>query len=219
MRKYGGLSSRTPFSKEIGIRLLIGLLFHMAGLNDLSLAPLVSLSADHYIRVWTWLSGNRKQSNSEVRQMGFFRFCRSCMQTERISILDLNKSPELHHQVQSCDGPVTVIGPLWIGQLFDEGTLCRMRSLLSHHDSLDKRVWKLLDAMIEECQLTDRPYIDLHALCDAYRLVPPPIHDVRQILGETGYRVAGTHFSSTSIRTDAAVRDVVGAIRHARGGS
>jgi tRNA (guanine26-N2/guanine27-N2)-dimethyltransferase len=69
--------------------------------------------------------------------------------------------------------------------------------------------------LTEEQGMTDYPYIDLHSLCDLHNLSAPKNRDVVNGLREIGYRVTRTHFSPTSIRTDASpdvVADVVRSI-------
>jgi len=216
-RKYGGLSVRSPFCKEAAVRLLIGLALRVAGMNDLSVQPLASLAHNHYIRVWLWIHEDRGKANRDANRMGVLRFCPTCMQTDVVTVRKFADIPSLQHQTEKCSGRVSCSGPLWIGGLYDEHTLTSAISALSHYDYLSNELWDLVGTMNEEQHLTDRPYVDLHSLCDAYRLVPPRTRDLMNALSQLGHRVTKTHFSPTAIRTDASVHELVSVMKQMKG--
>jgi tRNA (guanine26-N2/guanine27-N2)-dimethyltransferase len=62
--------------------------------------------------------------------------------------------------------------------------------------------------MRDEVELVNKPYIDLHALCDLHNSIPPKLTDVMANLVEKGFQVSRTHFRPTAIRTTALVSDV-----------
>ncbi len=216
-RKYGGLSVRSPFCKEAAVRLVIGLAFRVAGMNDLSVQPLASLSHNHYVRVWLWIREDRGRANRDANKIGVLRFCPMCMQVDAVTVRELADMPSLQHQTEKCSGRVSYIGPLWIGGLYDEGTLTSAMSALPHYEYLNNELWDLVGTMNEEQHLTDRPYVDLHSLCGAYRLMPPRTRDLMNALTQLGHRVTKTHFSPTAIRTDASVRDLVTVMKQMKG--
>jgi tRNA (guanine26-N2/guanine27-N2)-dimethyltransferase len=89
LRKYGGSSIRAPFSHEIAVRLLVGLTYSVAGMNDYSISPLAALSTDHYIRVWFGVKADRITSNRQADSMGFMRYCPNCMHLYDSEFLNL----------------------------------------------------------------------------------------------------------------------------------
>lgn len=216
-RKYGGLSVRSPFCKEAAVRLVIGLAFRVAGMNNLSVQPLASLAHNHYVRVWLWIREDRRGANHDMSNMGVLRFCPTCMQVDTVALRKLADMPSLQHQTDNCSGRVSCTGPLWIGGLYDEDTLTSAMSALSHYDYLSNELWDLVGTMNEEQHLADRPYIDLHSVCDAYRLIPPRTRDLMTALSQMGHRVTKTHFSPTAIRTDASVHELVSVMKQMKG--
>jgi tRNA (guanine26-N2/guanine27-N2)-dimethyltransferase len=208
LRIYGGLSIKAPFSHEIAVRLLIGLSYRIAGMNDASIDPLAVLSADHYIRVWLRVNASCDSANRSANDIGFVRYCSSCMHTDMVSLRD-SLEHVFQHVGEKCQGRVMSAGPLWIGPLFDTKFLeIAEKRYLDYESVFQNRVSKLLAKMIDEAELVNNPYTDLHALCDLHNLVPPKLTDVMDGLIEKGFQVSRTHFRPTAIRTSALVSDV-----------
>jgi tRNA (guanine26-N2/guanine27-N2)-dimethyltransferase len=207
-RIYGGLSIKTPFSHELAVRLLIGLSYHIAGINDFSVEPLAVLSADHYIRTWLKVNASCEKANRNASNMGFVHYCPDCMHAD---VVPLRESLEhvFQHQISKCQGKILSAGPLWIGSLFDTKFIkTATKEYLNYEKVFHNRVFKLLRMMKEETELMTKPYIDLHALCDLHNFIPPKMNDVIDKLVEKGFRVSRTHFRPTAIRTTALVNDV-----------
>ncbi|MEM2142044.1 MAG: hypothetical protein QXS20_02010 [Candidatus Thorarchaeota archaeon] len=217
LRKYGGLSIRAPFSKEIAIRLLFSLLFHAAGMADMSIRPLVSLSDAHYVRIWAWVSRSCVEANTSSKEIGILRYCDKCMSVEKIPLSSLgNHSPE-HRDGCSHSHP-RIAGPIWLGRLWNRDLIENILTLMGRHESIVSDVQPLVKLLLEEEELSDMPYVDIHSVCDTYGLVPPPMTKVINALRDLGYRVSRTHFSATSLRTDAEIGDLVRLIEHLNGG-
>jgi tRNA (guanine26-N2/guanine27-N2)-dimethyltransferase len=210
LRRYGGFSARTPFTHEIAIRLLNGFIYSVAGSNDCSMEPLVVLSTDHYIRTWVRIEANRTESNRQAGELGIIRYCLGCMHSDILPLSPKVQSVDFDHKMEGCTGPIRMAGPLWIGDLFKESYLNDTIKILEsgdtedyHHKALD-----VLEKMVEESVLTNRPYIDIHALCDLHNLAPPKNQIIIDELKEQGFAVTRTHFKPTAIRTDATVEEV-----------
>ncbi len=207
-RKYGGRSMRSPFTHETAVRLLMGLAFVTAGMNDCSIEPLAVLSTDHYVRVWLDLKASRSIANAQSKMMGFVRYCPSCFNIDVVPLPEMERAPPFEH-IGDCSGRVKMAGPLWIGPLFDREFLATAKKVETQGGQYQKRTRAMLNLMIQEQDLTERPYIDLHALCDTYGLTPPRRQDIMDVLSEKGFSVSRTHFRPTAIRTDAPVETIL----------
>jgi tRNA (guanine26-N2/guanine27-N2)-dimethyltransferase len=214
LRRYGGFSTRAPFTHEIAIRLLNGLIYNIAGLNDCSMEPLVVLSTDHYIRTWVRIETNRTEANRQTSQLGSIHYCLGCMHTESIPVSRNFKPEKFEHKVEGCAGPVKVAGPLWNGSLFSDQLLKDTFRIFEKekHGVYHRRVPETLEKMIEESEYTDYPFIDIHALCDLHGLAPPKNKEVMEHLRNRGFGVSRTHFKSTAIRTTASVKEMASSI-------
>ena len=219
LRIYGGLSIKAPFSHELAVRLLIGLSYRTAGMNDIAIEPLAVLSVDHYIRVWLKIDASCDDANRSADNMGFVRYCPGCMHVDMVS---LHKSLEhvFQHQMPNCTGKIVLAGPLWIGTLYDKEFLETAQKYYPEHEGLfQKKALKLLRNMLSEAEIIDTPYIDLHALCDLHNFILPKTTDVMDSLVEKGFKVSRTHFRPTAIRTTALVSDVKDVISELGGAS
>jgi len=214
LRRYGGFSTRAPFTHEIAIRLLNGLIYNIAGLNDCSMEPLVVLSTDHYVRTWVKIEANRTEANLQTSQLGAIHYCIGCMHTESIPVSRTFKAENFDHKKEGCTGPIKIAGPLWNGSLFSDEFLKDTFRIFEkeNRDIYHRRVPEILEKMIEELEYTDYPFIDIHALCDLHGLTPPKNQEVMEHLRERGFGVARTHFKSTAIRTNASVKEMASSI-------
>jgi tRNA (guanine26-N2/guanine27-N2)-dimethyltransferase len=210
LRRYGGFSVRAPFTHEIAVRLLNGFIYNVAGSNDHSMEPLAVLSTDHYVRTWVRIEANRTESNRQVSDLGVIRYCTGCMHSDVLPLSTRGKNVDFDHKMKNCAGLIYVAGPLWIGNLFKDQQLTEAIHILGKEDSqiYHRRVPEILDKMLDESVLTDRPYIDIHALCDLHNQVPPKNQVIIDRLREQGFEVSRTHFKPTAIRTTASVDEI-----------
>ncbi|MFW9809239.1 MAG: tRNA (guanine(10)-N(2))-dimethyltransferase [Candidatus Thorarchaeota archaeon] len=214
LRRYGGFSIRAPYTHEIAIRLLNGLIYRIAGLNECSMDPLMVLSTDHYIRTWVRIEANRIKANRQTSQLGTIHYCLGCMHSENIPISRTFKVEEFNHKIDDCAGPVKVAGPLWNGRLFKRDFVIDTFRIFEKENcnQFHRRVSETLEKMIEEAKLTDHPFIDIHALCDLHGFAPPKNQEIMEHLKDRGFEVSRTHFKSTAIRTTASVKEMTSSI-------
>jgi tRNA (guanine26-N2/guanine27-N2)-dimethyltransferase len=218
LRKYGGLSIRTPFSHELAVRLAIGHTFTVAGANDYSIAPLAVLSTDHYIRIWLQVKADRNEANSKADDMGLVMYCPECMHAEVIPLRSRQEYGKIEHQKEGCSGKLGTAGPLWIGRLYDTNILSAAERIMPEMDDVfEKRVMRMLKMMVGESALDTHPFIDIHALCDLHALVPPKLTRIISAIRESGNLAERTHFRPTSIRTDVKVGEVTDIIAELTG--
>lgn len=210
LRRYGGFSTRTPYTHEIAVRLLNGFIYNVAGACDCSIKPLAVLSTDHYVRTWVKIEANRTEANLQAREIGTILYCTGCMHSEIRALSMKVEDSSFEHQKDGCTGPIRVAGPLWIGELFSTEYLM---DTIKAHENVDRetyhrRVPDMLEKMMGESALTNRPYIDIHSLCDLYNLTPPKNQIIIDGLKEQGFEVTRTHFKPTAIRTTAPVSEI-----------
>lgn len=215
LRKYGGYSIRAPFTHELAVRLLYGMIYHAAGKQDYGIEPVASLSTDHYVRIWTKLHESRSASNRQSREIGLVSFCPVCMQYHVQPLREKGGTVEFEHAVEGCNGSIRTAGPLWLGTIYDSSLLEQASTIIEQrNEDFDSQTPKLVSVMLEEEALMHIPYIDIHTLCDAYSLTPPATDDIRRMLKEAGYASTKTHFTPTAIRTDVPVAKMVEIIKN-----
>ncbi len=204
LRKYGGLSMRTPVTHEIALRLLVHRVYHVAGMNDFSVRLLASLSTDHYVRIWMSVRREKHVANRQTRDIGVVLYCPGCQAVQVRSIQDLARQDTFEHETPECRQEARIAGPLWTGPLFDRHFMqSAEKAMTKGAFEFTRRTHRLFDRMLAECQHTQYPFYDVHVLCDMRGLSPPAIEDVVTALVEQGYLAARTHIRPTGIRTNA----------------
>jgi tRNA (guanine26-N2/guanine27-N2)-dimethyltransferase len=132
------------------------------------------------------------------------------MHSDRFSLKATLANPEFEHKIKDCKGVPVFAGPLWLGNLYDKKFLAKTKiALESLHADLHKKLPAKLSTMIDESDVQDYMYTDLHALCDLHGLSPPKSTSVIERLVNDGYKAVRTSFRPTAIRTDAPVNEIV----------
>ncbi len=210
LRRYGGFSARTPYTHEVAVRLLNGFIYNVAGACDCSMEPFAVLSTDHYVRTWVKIEANRTEANLQADEIGTILYCTGCMHSEVKALSTKVGDSSFEHKMEGCTGSIRIAGPLWIGKLFRKEFLNDTIEARTENDggTYHRRVPDILEKMLGESTLTNRPFIDIHSLCDLYNLTPPKNQIIIDELIEQGFEVARTHFKSTAIRTTAPVSEI-----------
>lgn len=197
-RKYGGRPLRTEYCHEVAVRLCFHALVTTAAKYDITIAPLLSYSIDHYVRIYARLQKGALKTDRALEQLGYIVHCFECDYRNITSNL-LTHSPIC----PACKTPLEFAGPLWLGPLFDR-PFCQR--LVTHNEQLQlgtkKRIGSLLDLILGEI---DGPptYHNIHRLCKYYHLSAVPTASLLTELQARKYFATRTHFSRVAIRTDA----------------
>lgn len=172
-RKYWAKPLRDETMHEFGLRILIRKIQLIGAQHEKALIPLVSFAHDHYMKVFFKVIKNKTKVDEVLKKHDFY--------------VKNNK----------------VYGPIWLGRLCDKSFLETM--FFKAKDLLvGERTLKLLNLLIQENQEEFFLLFDVHKLSSELNLDSVPKHE--KIMGELislGFGVSKTHFSKTSIKTDA----------------
>ncbi len=203
-RKYWVSIAKTPESKEIGLRVLLGYIARAAASSDKAVRPVLSYYADHYYRVYMLVSrGARKADNMLERHVGNAVYC----QQARKTVLG-DECPS--------DEKGTIIGPVWTGPLSDGEFISALLNALEGYEYLEtrERTRKLLQLLYEEASVCDSCiFYRLDALASVHTPRIPKISAVIDNLRGMGYRASRTHFHPMGLRTNAPYEAVVSVLR------
>lgn len=181
---------------EIASRVLITGIQHVGLTQGQSLIPIVTLYHRHFVRCF--LIRNRGV-DGVLDHTGFIYLCKNC-QTRYYSHLG-----EKSFNCPNCgDFDVIKIGPLYLGSIQQPKYLSSMLQD-EHLKKLgnEKRLRKLLHLMIEESSIEIPWTFDLPNLAKKCGVPVPPTVEIIRILQEMDYKCYRTHFSGTSLKTDA----------------
>jgi tRNA (guanine26-N2/guanine27-N2)-dimethyltransferase len=202
-RRYGASIYPTDYGHELAIRVLIQKIIRVAAAHELASYPIFCYYADHYVRVNLTLKRGKENINSLLDQIGYVEHCHEC--GYRKSLLHLNEFSKL---CPICRRELKLIGPVWLGPLFDE-TYCRnMLGLVATVPLREEnRIRKFLSLTLEEVN-SPALFYSLSSICDRLNIPQKGLLGVVDDLRKLGYRASRTHIKGDAVKTDAPINVV-----------
>lgn len=197
-RNYGVSVYPTPYAHEVALRILIYAIIRAAALHSIAVSPLFCFYADHYIRIHLALSAKKGDILQSFNQLGRVLHCPQCMHRTIITTLY-----ELYRFCPICNSKLQIIGPLWLGHLFEKKFCQKMSIELSSTSLINKRrVIKMLDLAIEESNAPPFFY-SLNILCDRLNIPQPKCSSIIEKLLEQGFSATRSHIHGNGVKTNA----------------
>ncbi len=122
MRKYGSLSLKTPYSNEIGIRILIKKVEEVANSFNFSVKPLFFDFNGNFLRLYFLVERINNGHN-----LGFIYQCSKCP----------NRSTEKSLKCGYCGSKMVKAGGLWLDPMFDKLFVRNMYRTAMHESGVD----------------------------------------------------------------------------------
>ncbi|NEO98180.1 MAG: tRNA (guanine-N1)-methyltransferase [Symploca sp. SIO2E9] len=202
LRCYAAYARVHPAAHEQGLRLLIGSAQQQAATKGLGIEPVFSLYAGQTYRVMLRLV---KGVSWKTQNYGFLGYCHHCGEYQIVSWRKLGRAICPHDSL-----PLTVTGPMWLGNLHDNKYLERLYSLAEDWHWLERL--ELLRVMVAEADLP--PYFyTLSELGRRGKIDLPKRSHLIQSLHDLGYRASPTHINAQAIKTDADINTCIAAAR------
>ncbi len=202
-RKYGSTPLRTPYSRELGLRILVGSIQRKAAAFDLALIPLLSHATQHYFRIHFQVDQGARKANRILKDQGYLAHCFQCgKRTYKKGFF-----PNLPENCE-CGGKYKQAGPLYLEKMGDKEHIKALINDLSLRNfKLYGEERNLLETLAKE---NEGPpiFYDLHEVCSKSGASPPKINHAIQKLRKNGYFASRTHFLSNGIRTDATMESL-----------
>ncbi len=205
MKNYHSKPLNCEFTHEIGLRILMKRIAHVASEFNMGMKPLISFSDQHYLKTIILLERSAEKANKTLKQIGHVSYCPHCGFRTHSLFPDPNCS--------NCGQKNEFAGQLWLGELHDPLFLKRMQKLSEKRNYSDHvKIASLLGLMLDEAGMPPY-YYDLHHLCKLHKVQPVPrMKDVLGRLADKGYAAKRTHFSDISVKTDAPLKAIVEAL-------
>lgn len=193
LRRYGAWPLKTKYAHEIGLRILIAHCIREGLRYDLAVRPLLAHSTDHYFRVYLGVERGARRANECLGEFGFIHH------DYRSGARWVSRKPAEDDKSDNAHG---IAGPLWLGKLFDKGFIAGLKPG-KNYGTLPQ-IRKMLVLWREEA---DGPvlYYETGELARLARVSAPPLSAVIGTLRDNGHEASRTHFSPSSIKTDASV--------------
>jgi tRNA (guanine26-N2/guanine27-N2)-dimethyltransferase len=202
-RKYSGFPLRTEYCHEIAVRLLIGCLALTAAKHDISVKPVFSYAANHYVRVYALCRYGALLANESIKKLGLIAHCFNCM--NRFLIQGFFNLPV---KCDLCKGKLNYAGPLWIKEIIDK-KFCEemLANLIDKNFKLKRKEENLLIKLIEEAEAPATYYM-IDEICDKLNIRSVKVEDAILKLREKGFSAFKTHFKGSSLKTNANINEL-----------
>ena len=191
LRKYAVLLKKSPFSKEVAVRALIYAIGKEATVFSKRIIPLFGFFMHHFIKIAAIVTRGKKEADKFWREVGW--------------VILKNSYFSIHNDIIPPCGE-ELIGPLWIGMIYNKAFLQEMINELKK-SRISKRNKQIIERILSwEIEIPEQPfYYDLHLLASELKANPPPIDKVINALKSLGYEAVRTHFGNWCVRTNAPI--------------
>lgn len=214
--KYGSVSIKAKYCHEMALRIILHSLDQRAGVYQRYIEPLLSVSADFYIRVFARVfSGQAKVKNSVSKQAllyncvgcGSFHLQRMGKRVSQGKHMKYSAAtgPPIGPECEHCGHRHQLGGPIWAEPLHNTQFVQKVLSAVSGNPSrfgTSRRIEGMLSMITEE--LEDVPlYYTLDNLSSTMHCNTPPLLQFRSALLHAGFRVSLSHACKNALKTDA----------------
>jgi len=204
VKRYGAQPARTPYSRETGLRILLGYAAITAARLDLAVEPVFCYAWGNYLRLLVCVAAGATRATRCLSNLGWLVHCSRCLERQFLRTRFLS----LDQRCSRCGAAATVAGPLWVGSLWEKGFCADMlREARSLPIERRRDVEFLLEGVVAETR-TDRPYFLLPEWGKQLKVQIPPLSSLLSGLERRGYVAQPSIFHHQAFRTDAPI-DVI----------
>ena len=202
-RKYDVMCEKLSFSKEVGIRVLLGKIAREAASLEKGVTPLLSFYYDYYYRVFLRVERGSGRAKRALSNLGYYYECPKC------GFRFIDRECRGDAKCPKCGSKMKSAGPLWIGKLGEEDVIGRV---LQNVQTREEQ--KLLTQILSEIRYNE-PYYNTDFLASLYKTNPPKIAHMVKCLGEA----TRTHFDDKGFKTNRGFEDVISCLGPQKGRS
>ncbi|XP_018576509.1 probable tRNA (guanine(26)-N(2))-dimethyltransferase [Anoplophora glabripennis] len=214
--KYGAVSLRIKSCHEMALRILLQCIEAHANRYGRYIIPLISLSADFYVRVFVRVFSGAYKCKFTTSKLSHVYHCTGCdsFALQPLGILRTNDKnnkqvkfslptgPSVPQKCEHCGHPHHIGGPIWSAPLHSPEFVQAVLRAAPENLNTYKRIQGVLSVIGEE--LLDVPlYYTLERLSGVIHVEMPPILALRSAILNAGYKVSFTHMNKTSVKTNA----------------
>lgn len=202
-RRYGAWCKRVDFSKEAGLRILIGSIVRASAAKDVALKPLIAYYKDYYYRAFFMADKSAGRADELLKNIGYIKYDARTLNREYLTDSEIVKTYEKH----------LIIGPLWISALIDVSIIEKTITSVNERGlSVNNKIVEFLRELSMEYEI-NTPYYRLDKLCKIAGVNMPQRSKMIGALKELGYRASATHFDPRGIRTNASLNEILSALQ------
>ncbi|MGZ4916487.1 MAG: tRNA (guanine(10)-N(2))-dimethyltransferase [Halobacteriota archaeon] len=200
VRRYSAVPANTEYHAETGVRILLGKIAREFVKYDKAITPVLSHATRHYYRTYVLIAKGALEADRCINKLGYIVQCARC--GDRYTMQGL--VPGVKPSCINCLARSDLAGPLWLGPLHDHPFCTEVRAEIEAGSfGTSKEAARIIKLCAEELDTVS--FFDYHKLLKELQRPPMPIEQLIEALHRSGYQASRTHFSGTSIKTDADV--------------
>jgi len=181
--KYGAVSLRAPYCHEMALRIILQSIAGHAARYQRFIEPLLSISADFYVRVFVRVRTGQSQVKELATKLANIYHCRSCsafslqpLMIKSENVYRVGSGPPVGQTCNHCGGRHAFCGPIWAAAIHDVDFVRQVRKTVLSDGNLfpntRQRIVGVLSVVSEELQ--DQPlYYVGDALCSVLHCTSP----------------------------------------------
>jgi tRNA (guanine26-N2/guanine27-N2)-dimethyltransferase len=201
---YNSKPLHNELCKEVGTRILINYIAKTAAQFNFGINVLLSISSQHYMRIFIDMRFGSKLAVASVKNTGFGGYCPSC----HAFSMKAGLVPRLIPKCEYCKHELELFGPLWLGNLYDKATAAKM---LNKEDKMSKDAIKIMEIITTEL---DTPlFYSIPKLTKSLGIGSVSHYEVIKRLKENGFEATTTQFDPDGVKTNAKSPDVIKAVK------
>ena len=218
LKRYEAHVIKTDFSREVGLRVLIGYIARRASEKNYGIKPIIAYYSDHYYKVITRISRGSEKALETLKKTGFYRYCRSCGYRDHIYFEDLIDL-RIDRNCPVCGSKLSLIGPLWLGDLWDKEFIEKAIDYAEKKIPLENRdkAMRILSRIKRESSIETPYYYTTDHIASRVKTFSPPLNKLMECVRSRGYYIERTHFDDKGLRTNAPFRDLIECIKETSG--
>ncbi|XP_043825653.1 tRNA (guanine(26)-N(2))-dimethyltransferase-like isoform X1 [Dromiciops gliroides] len=214
--KYGAMSIKSKACHEMALRIVLHSLDLRANCYQRYIVPLLSISADFYIRVFVRVYTGQAKVKASASKQGFVFQCVGCgsFYLQRLGKavnsggrvkFSAATGPPVGSECEHCGQRHQLGGPLWAEPIHDPDFVGQVLAAISRNTGrfrTSARIRGVLSMVTEE--LPDVPlYYTLDQLSSTIHCNTPSLLQLRSALLHAGFRVSLSHACKNAVKTDA----------------
>ncbi|XP_066259855.1 tRNA (guanine(26)-N(2))-dimethyltransferase [Euwallacea similis] len=219
--KYGAVSLKIKSCHEMALRILLQCIEAHANRYGRYIVPILSLSADFYIRVFVRIYTGAHKCKYTTSKLSHVYHCTGCdsfvlhplgiikqnEKNEKLVKFSVPTGPPVSNRCDHCGSSYHIGGPIWSAPLHSMEFVKEVLNSADPRLNTYKRIQGVLSVILEE--LVDVPlYYILDRLSGTIRVETPSMLVLRSAILNAGYKVSCTHMNKTSVKTNAPAKVV-----------
>lgn len=209
IRKYNAKPYKSEYCHENGIRILAGFTALTFAKYKKYIDIKLSHSTEHYMRIYMEIKKGSKATDESLENIGYISHCKNCLNRE----FSYGLGSSTIDRCPVCGEKMVHAGPMWLGKIEDKDFIKGMLGLLDVKELNTKdEIRSLLEKCLNEAECNPSSY-DIHEISRCLKISAPKINKVMDDLKKKNYYAKRTHFSPTSIKTDAPIEEIRNSVK------